>query len=75
MTGEERQKLLDGYTATSRAFADADERLQRSNTDVQPFIRALGESGTAYRACEQSRIRLVTHLAQRGRPLIPRLDK
>jgi hypothetical protein len=75
MTGEERQELLDGYTATSRAFADAVERLQRSNTDVEAFIRALGEAGTAYRACEQSRIRLAKHLAQRGRPLIPRLDK
>ena len=75
MTGEERQKLLDEYAATSRAFADAVERLRRPNTEVEAFIRALAEAGTAHRACEQSRIRLDKYLAQRGAPLSPRPAK
>ncbi len=64
MKGEERQRLLDVYAATSRAFADAVERLRRPNPDVEAFIRALGEAGTAHRACEQSRIKLEKYLAQ-----------
>jgi len=66
MVGEERQKLLDEYAVTSRAFADAVERLRHSNTDVEAFIRALAEAGTAHRACESSRIKLDKCLAQRG---------
>ena len=62
--GEERQKLLNEYAATSRAFSDAVERLRRLSTDVEAFIRALAEVGTAHRACERTRIRLDKHLAQ-----------
>lgn len=65
MMGEERQKLLNDYAASSRAFADAVERLRHLNTDIEAFIRALAEAGTAHRACEQSRIRLDKHLGQR----------
>jgi hypothetical protein len=72
---EERQKLLDEYAATSRAFCDAVERLRRPNTEVEAFILGLAEVGTAHRACEQSRIKLDKCLAQRGAPLEPRLAK
>lgn len=65
MIGEERQKFLDEYAITSRAFADAVERLRRPGTDVEDFIRALAEAGTAHRTCEQSRIKLDKHLAHR----------
>ena len=69
MTSEERQKILDEYAATSRAFADAVERLRRPNTSVEAFIRALAETGTAHRACEHARIRLDKHLARLSAPL------
>jgi len=62
--GEERQKLLNEYAATSRAFADAVERLRRPNAEAEAFIRALAETGTAHRACEHSRIKLDKHLAR-----------
>jgi hypothetical protein len=62
--GEERQELLNQYAATCRAFSDAVERLRDLNTDVEGFIRALAEAGTAHRACERSRVRLDKHLAQ-----------
>ncbi len=75
MTGEKRQKLLNEYAATSRAFADAVERLRRPDTEVEAFIRALAEAGTAHRACEQSRIKLDKYLAQRGAPPGPRLAR
>ena len=64
MMGEERQKLLDDYAATSRAFSDAVERLRLPGTNVEAFIRALADAGTAHRKCERSRIRLDKHLAQ-----------
>jgi len=60
----DRQELLDHYAATSRGFSDAVERLRHLNTDVEAFIRALAEVGTAHRACERSRVRLDKHLAQ-----------
>lgn len=60
----DRQELLDQYAATSRAFSDAVERLRHPNNDVEAFICALDEVGTAYRACERSRITLDKHLAQ-----------
>jgi hypothetical protein len=69
MTGEERQRLLNQYAATSRAFADAVERLGRHTSDVEGFIRALEETGTAHRACEQARIKLDKYLAQRSTTL------
>lgn len=64
MIGEERQLLLNEYAATSRVFSDAVDRLRQVSTDVEAFIRALAETGTAHRACERSRIRLDKHLAQ-----------
>ena len=54
----DRQELLDHYAATSRGFSDAVERLRHLNTDVEAFIRALAEVGTAHRARERSRIKL-----------------
>ena len=60
----DRQELLDQYAATSRAFSDAVERLRHPNNDVEAFIRALDEVGTAHRTCERSRITLDKHLAQ-----------
>jgi hypothetical protein len=68
MIGEERQALLNEYAATSRAFSDAVERLRHLDTDVEAFILALAETGTAHRACEKSRIRLDKHIAQ-SRPV------
>jgi hypothetical protein len=67
--GEERQKLLNEYAATSHAFADAVERLRRPNAELEAFIRALAETGTAHRASEHSRIKLAKHLARLGAPL------
>ena len=64
MTGEERQKLLNEYAATSRAFSDAVDRLRNLSKDPEAFIRALGEVGTAHRVCERSRIKLDKFLAQ-----------
>jgi hypothetical protein len=61
---EERRKLLSEYAATSRAFSDAVERLRCADTGVEAFIRALGETGTAHRASEHSRIKLDKYLAQ-----------
>lgn len=68
MVDTERQKLLDEYAATSRAFSDAVERLRGCNDDVESFIRALADAGSAHRAAEQSRIRLDKHMARRARP-------
>jgi hypothetical protein len=62
---EERQKLLDDYAETSRAFADAVERLRCPKTEGEAFMHSLAEAGTAHRACERSRIRLDKNLAQR----------
>ena len=59
---EDRQRFLDDYAATSREFSDAVCRLQNLTTDTETFIRALGETGTAHRACVKSRIRLGNHL-------------
>lgn len=59
----DRQELLDQYAATSRGFSDAVERLRHLDTDVEAFIRALAEVGTAHRACERARIRLDKDLA------------
>jgi len=64
MPGEGRQKLLDEYAASSRAFADAVERLRQLDADVEAFIRGLAAAGTAHRACERSRIKLERHLAE-----------
>ena len=64
MMGEERQELLSQYAAISRAFSDAVERLRDLSTDVEGFILALGEVGTAHRACERSRVRLDKRVAQ-----------
>ena len=64
---EEKQRL-DEYAATSRTFADAVERLRNLTSGVEPFIRALAETGAAHRACEQARIRLDKHLAQLSAP-------
>ena len=63
---EERQKLLNEYAATSRAFADAVERLARQHAGGEAFIGNLAEAGAAHRACERSRIRLDRHLSQRS---------
>jgi hypothetical protein len=68
MPDEERQKLLNEYAARSREFSDAVERLRCLNADVEGFIHALNETGTAHRACEQSRLRLIHYLAQQQRP-------
>ena len=62
---EERQKLLNEYAVTSRAFADAVERLRQQNIGGEAFIRSVAEAGTAHRACERSRVRLEKHVAQR----------
>lgn len=62
---EERLRLLDEYAATSRAFADAVERLRHTGADGEAFIRALAAAGTAHRTCERTRIRLDKHLAER----------
>lgn len=70
---EERQKLLDNYAATSRTFSDAVERLRQSNADVEVFIRALAETGTAHRLSEQSRVKLDKYLAQPGARALPRI--
>jgi DNA repair exonuclease SbcCD ATPase subunit len=72
---DERQKLLNEYAATSRAFSDAVERLRCLNTDIEALIRALDETGTAHRACEQSRIRLDKHLSQRWRVTLPETSR
>ena len=61
---EDRQQLLNEYAASSRKFSDAVCRLQYLSADPEPFIRALGEAGTAHRACEKSRIRLGNHLKE-----------
>lgn len=63
--GGMRQKLLIDYAATSRAFADVVGRLPGLEGDVEGFIHALDEVGTAHRVCEQSRIRLKKYLSQR----------
>jgi hypothetical protein len=65
MVAQERQKLLDEYAIASRAFADSVERLRHVNGDVEAFIRALDETGTAHRTCEQVHVRLDKHLAQK----------
>jgi hypothetical protein len=72
MIDEERQRLLTEYAVTSRAFADAVERLRCLPPGVEAFIGVLAETGTAHRTCEQSRIRLDKHLAQRQRPVAVR---
>lgn len=64
MTGEGRQKLLNEYAVTSRAFSDAVERLRKLDNDAEAFIRGLAEAGTSHRACERSRIKLDKYLAQ-----------
>jgi hypothetical protein len=69
MIAGDRQKLLNEYAAASRAFADAVERLRQVAGDVEAFIRALDETGTAHRACEQSRLRLEKHLGARKRTI------
>jgi hypothetical protein len=56
--GRGKTKLLNEYATTSRAFSDAVQRLRRPDADVEAFIRALAETGTAHRACEHSRIKL-----------------
>jgi hypothetical protein len=61
---QQRQKLLNEYAATCRVFSDAVDRLRFLNTDVERFIRALAETGTAHRACERSRLTLKKHLAK-----------
>lgn len=65
MIPKERRELLNDYAATSRAFADAVERLRSVNADGEAFMHNLAEAGTAHRACERSRVRLDKHLAQR----------
>lgn len=69
MSRSERQELLNEYAASSRAFAEAVERLRDLNTDVEGFIDALAEVGTAFRVCERSRVRLDKCLSQRQSPL------
>jgi len=64
-TSEERRELLNEYAASSRAFADAVERLRSVTGDSEAFIRMLAEAGTAHRACERWRHRFDKHLAQR----------
>jgi hypothetical protein len=68
---EERQKLLNEYAATSRAFSDAVEGLRLLNNDIEAFIRALDKVGTAHRACERSRSRLNRHLIEGLRVILP----
>jgi hypothetical protein len=68
----EKQRLLEEYAASSKAFADAVERLRVCSDDVENFIHLLDEAGTAHRASEQSRIRLNKYLAQPGRTLSDR---
>lgn len=63
MTNENRQELLNEYATTSRAFADAIERLRHVNPEFEAFIRAMDEAGAAHRICERSRIKLDKHLA------------
>jgi hypothetical protein len=63
VSSTERQKLLDDYAATSLKFSTMVQRLRVLQTDVEAFIQALAETGTAHRACERSRIRLSKHLA------------
>ena len=58
----ERQELLNEYAATSRAFADAVERLSHLPADGEAFIRALADACMAHRTCERSRIKLDKHL-------------
>jgi hypothetical protein len=58
----ERGNLLEDYVATSLAFADSVTRLRDVQTDTEAFIHALDDTGTAHRACERSRIRLLKHL-------------
>lgn len=72
MIGDETQRLVNEYAATSRLFSDAVERLRLAGNDVEAFIRALDAAGTAHRACEQSRIRLNKHLAQHQPPPVER---
>ena len=62
---EDKQKILKDYVASSRAFADAVERLSRLTGDMEAFIWALDETGTAHRACEQSRIKLNKQMSKR----------
>jgi len=62
---DERQTLVNEYATTSRAFADAVERLRDPGDNGEAFMRALAGAGTAHRACERARIRLDKHLAQR----------
>ena len=64
MVDQERQKLLNEYATSSRAFSDAVDRLRFLNTDVERFIVGLAETGTAHRACERSRLTLKRHLSQ-----------
>ena len=59
----ERQDLIDDYAATSLTFSAAVQRLRTVQTDVEKFIAALAEVGTAHRACERSRLRFSKHLS------------
>ena len=68
MKDEERQRILTEYAATSRAFADAVEKLRCLSGGVEGFIHDLEEVGTAHRACEHSRVRLDKHLSRRPKP-------
>jgi orotate phosphoribosyltransferase len=70
----EKQKLLNDYVATSRAFADAVQRLQQAGADVESFIRALDETGTARRGCERARMNLHRYLEHRPAPATPAAD-
>lgn len=59
----ERQNLIEDYVATTLAFSTAVQRLRAVQTNVEAFIVALADTGTAHRACERTRIRLSKHLA------------
>lgn len=67
MSTVEKQNLLDEYAAACRAYCETVERLRLVSKEVEAFIRALDETGTAHRACEQARIKLQKHLSGRSR--------
>ncbi len=71
MSTGERAVVLSTYALTSHMFAQAVERLcALDDRDVEAFIRALAEVGTAHRACERARVAVDKHLAH---PLNARL--
>lgn len=64
----ERQRILELYTANSRALADTVQHLRDVQAETEAFIKALVSVGAAHRACEHSRIALDRHMKSMTTP-------